>query len=252
MADTRIEWATKTWNPVTGCRQISPGCDYCYAKTIAEELQGKGYRSYARGFDVTLQRHRLLDPHDWFEPERVFVNSMSDLFHKDIPDWYLKQIWEVMKDAKLHTYMILTKRMHRAVKRIRDLELALAKHIWIGTSVENQKFADNRIPSLITLDASVKFLSCEPLLGPVDLSPWLFPEPQIDWVIVGGESGLHHRKIDADWARTIRDQCQNAGVPFFFKQWGGQYWWSGGKELDGQDWLEFPRTYEPRTSTKGK
>jgi protein gp37 len=220
------------------------------------------------GFDVQLRPNKLHDPATWRAPRRIFVNSMSDLFHRAIPDDYLAQIWAVMtNEAPHHIYQILTKRPHRAAMRIRTLGLPLPPHIWIGTSVENQQFADNRIPALLSIPARVRFLSCEPLLGPVDLSEHLprvnacqtyvsSPEtrdalqslvsavsrkmgPTIDWVIAGGESGAKRRPLDADWVRAIRDQCLQAYVPFFYKQ-GSALAPGHDRELDGRTWNQFP------------
>ena len=220
------------------------------------------------GFDVQLRPNKLHDPATWREPRRIFVNSMSDLFHRAIPDEYLSQIWAVMTDeAPHHTYQILTKRIHRAARKIQALGLPLPPQIWIGTSVENQQFADNRIPALLTIPARVRFLSCEPLLGPVDLREFLpqvnacqteltAPEsadalrylvgaasrtmgPTIDWVITGGESGAKRRPLDLDWVRTIRDQCLQAYVPFFYKQ-GSALAPGRDREFDGRTWDQYP------------
>ena len=186
MKNSKIEWTDATWNPVTGCSQVSPGCDNCYALQIAERKRGT--RAFPVGFDVQLRPHKLLDPLRWKKPARIFVNSMSDLFHRDIPKDHLVQIWDTMVMADWHIYQILTKRPHRAAHLIGELELPLPEHIWIGTSVENQVFADNRIPALLSIEAPVRWLSCEPLLGPLSLAPWL-AHGGIQWVIDGGESG---------------------------------------------------------------
>ena len=233
--DSKIEWTDSTWNPVTGCTQISPGCDNCYAKAIAERFRGG--TGWPVGFDVQLRPNRLRDPLKWKEPRRIFVNSMSDLFHRGIPPSYLGQVFDVMLEADQHTYQILTKRPHRMAWELNERYRGpLPQHIWLGTSVENQEFADNRIPALLECDAPVKFLSCEPLLGPLDLTPWL---DQLQWVITGGESGANRAYADPDWFRSIRDQCLEAGVPYFHKQ-GNHQFPGRDRELDGRTWDEMP------------
>ena len=198
-----IRWTNSTWNPTTGCTKVSPGCDHCYAETIAERFRGG--HGWPVGFDLQMRPAKLNEPVRWKEGRRVFVNSMSDVFHKGIPDDYLVEIWDVMvSKAPQHTYQILTKRPHVAAARISRLGLQLAPHIWLGVSVENQTFADNRIPVLVEIPAAVRFLSCEPLLGPIDLGRWInpadagyesggpqgwVPDIRIHWVITGGESG---------------------------------------------------------------
>ncbi len=173
---TKIRWTDKTWNPATGCTKVSPGCANCYAEAIAEK--NRGGAAFPDGFAVTLRPHRVSQPLKWTEPSRVFVNSMSDLFHRDIPDDYLVKVWEVMLKAPQHQYQILTKRPHRAKALIERLGLELAPHIWLGVSVENQTFADNRIPALIQIPAKIRWISAEPLLGPVDLTEWIDPVPE--------------------------------------------------------------------------
>ena len=246
---TGISWTDSTWNPVSGCSKVSPGCDHCYAEVIAERLRGS--KAYPNGFDVTLKKNHLEDPLHWRQPRRIFVNSMSDLFHKGIPEDYLREVWDVMLEADQHIYQILTKRPHIAACRIADLNLELMPHIWIGTSVENQKFADNRIPELLQIPAETRFLSCEPLLEPISLSEWLavplYNVPrdgerlrqEIGWVIVGGESGPKRRYMDPDWIRSIRDQCLAAGVPFFYKQASAM---KPGQDrvIDGRTWDQYP------------
>ena len=229
MGKTKIRWSEMTWNPVTGCTKVSPGCDNCYAERLAE--QRRGTRAFPVGFDLQLRPHKVRDPIKWKEPQRVFVNSMSDLFHKDIPDQYLKDIWDTMLEADHHVYQILTKRAHRMGHKIKELSLALEPHIWLGTSVENQKLADSRIPALLEIGSAVPWISAEPLLGPVDLTQYLGPAG-LKWVVVGGESGPGRRPMDYDWARAIRDDCQLADVPLFYKQ-GNAYRSDGDKELDG-------------------
>lgn len=245
-----IEWTEVTWNPVTGCTRVSAGCDNCYAATLAGRLLKDIYRArlpvvdsdFARRdpFAVRLWPERLEEPLNWREPRTVFVNSMSDLFHGDIPDSFVRRVFEVMLEADRHTFQVLTKRPVRAERfwRLnRDLFPGgeLPAHIWLGTSVENQEVA-HRVRHLRRVPAAVRFLSCEPLIAPlrVDLDG-------IHWVIVGGESGPVHRPMDEVWVLAIRDQCREAGVPFFFKQWGGRTPKAGGRSLHGETWSEMPR-----------
>ena len=232
--NSNISWTTHTWNPVTGCTQVSPGCDHCYALRIAERFRGG--KAWPNGFDVTLRPRRLQEPLQWRDPAYVFVNSMSDLFHKDIPDDYLRQVWDVVLQADHHTYQVLTKRAHRMAHKIRSLSLALPDHIWLGVSAEDQRMADSRIPSLLDVPAAVRWVSAEPLLGPVDLGRYL---DGLDWVVVGGESGPGRRPMDYDWARTLRDQCAQSAVPFFYKQ-GNNHRPGQDSELDGQVHQEMP------------
>jgi protein gp37 len=282
---TTIEWTDRTWNPVTGCTKVSPGCDHCYAENIARRFAGS--KAFPNGFDVTLHEDRVDQPYRWKKPARVFVNSMSDLFHQDVPDLFITRVFEVMEANPQHTFQVLTKRHARmrsfvqrreaqreeyaakfddcpteAMRNSPAAKWARARsgqppaNIWLGVSVENQRWADIRIPALLETPAAVRFLSCEPLLGPIDLwgpivpglgrpklTYWLdgrpyFDEakattthtgltmaplstgPRLDWVIVGGESGPGARAMHPQWARTIRDQCEHSGVSFFFKQWG--------------------------------
>ncbi len=313
---TGIEWTDATWNPVTGCAEVSPGCDHCYAKTFAERWRGTPGHHFEQGFDVVLRPERLDQPLEWRKPRRIFVNSMSDLFHDSVPDEYIARIWAVMAATPQHTYQILTKRHARMRTFLQDVCRCGAGHpagvhlmsamewaategnpnwvpglesdavreasrgmswgkvlpnVWLGVSVEDQKWADIRIDALRATPAAVRFLSAEPLLGPlgnVDLDG-------IGWVIVGGESGAGARPMHPDWARSLRDQCATAGVPFFFKQWGESLPlighrefldlpparqnrdWSrpfgddvtmcrvgkkaAGRELDGRTWDEYPR-----------
>lgn len=267
---TKIEWTDATWNPVTGCTKVSPGCDHCYAETIAHRFAGT--KAYPNGFDVTLHPERLNQPLRWTRPRRVFVNSMSDLFHKDIPDHYIARVFAVMALAERHTFQVLTKR-HGRMRSLLSNQMfrgdvswwmdvfheeemtprQARRHgwpmgedglgvvwplpnVWLGISVEDQQRADLRIPALLDTPAAVRFLSCEPLLGPVDLRqsfakyrpgdehPWddveLKARDVLHWVIAGGESGPGARPMHPDWARSLRDQCQTAGVAFHFKQWG--------------------------------
>lgn len=315
---SKIEWTDATWNPVTGCTKVSPGCDHCYAETFAERWRGTPGHHFETGFDVTLRPERLAEPLRWRKPRRVFVNSMSDLFHDDVPTEFIAKVFATMAQTPQHTYQILTKRHGRMRSLIggeidggQSLLEALAdeddaqalygahwplRNVWLGISVENQKWADVRVPALLETAAVVRFLSCEPLLGPVDLSRWLGveymdalegygeeigaaltgrvgPSGGLHWVIAGGESGPGARPMHPGWARTLRDQCTAAGVPFFFKQFGE---WAptgrvgigctdererlvgepdergfreeirrvgkkrAGRELDGRTWDEFP------------
>jgi protein gp37 len=326
---SNIEWCDTTWNPVTGCTKVSEGCRNCYAATFAERWRGTKGHYFENGFDLTLRPDKLDQPLKWTKPRKIFVNSMSDLFHKDVPDDFIDQVFAVMALCPQHTFQILTKRPERMFEYFNvlgrqeslghiamylyeklggrgDCSLAAGlihgsgratnlpevperpvawplPNVWLGTSVENQKAADERIPLLLQTPAAVRFLSCEPLLGEVNLRPWFpwdrhrknkpgwkrNPEYQqgIHWVIVGGESGHGARPMHPEWARSLRDQCQAAGVSFFFKQWGewhplpwkqietsgkAKYFaeidWTfiktgkhqAGRLLDGREWNEFP------------
>lgn len=265
-----IEWTDATWNPVTGCTKVSDGCDHCYAETFAERWRGTPGHHFENGFDVQLRPERLDQPLRWRKPRRIFVNSMSDLFHDRVPDEYIARVFAVMAQANHHTFQILTKRHARMRAFLNDycrcgkghvpgihlrsrMSWAGTPHsptyvpgvdghevyfnrpwplpnVWIGVSVENQKWADIRIPALLDTPAAVRWISAEPLLGPVDVAEWLGPRcrasraqadlPFLDWVVAGGESGPGARPMHPDWARALRDQCVNAGVPYLFKQWG--------------------------------
>ena len=256
MADrSSIEWTDATWNPTTGCSWVSPGCDNCYAERLAHRLLSQTYRARlpvvdtaenrSNPFSVRIWPERLKVPGTWKDPRRVFVNSMSDLFHPDVPEIFTRQCFEVMLQVDYHVYQILTKRPARAARffRKRHSDLApsgtLPDHIWVGASVEDQR-VEHRIRHLLSIPAAVRFLSCEPLIGPLDLSAFLDRPDSVHWVIVGGESGPQAREIDPGWVRALRDQCQSAGVPFFFKQWGGVTQKAGGRELDGEIWDEYP------------
>jgi protein gp37 len=262
MTGSKIEWTDRTWNPVTGCTKVSPGCDHCYAEGIARRFAGS--KAFPNGFDVTLQPERLDAPLRWRKPARVFVNSMSDLFHDDVPDDFIARVFAVMAAGRQHTFQLLTKRHGRMrsllgqdafrarvrteLAELRGLMLADVAlnwplpNVWLGVSVEDQKRADLRIPALLDTPAAVRFLSCEPLLGPVDLQHvgpdqlavcdptdigyesggpggWM-PGETIDWVIVGGESGSASRPMHPQWARQIRDECRRTQTAFHFKQWG--------------------------------
>ncbi|MFF7954060.1 DUF5131 family protein [Streptomyces griseorubiginosus] len=272
MADTTgIEWTDCTWNPVTGCTKISEGCDNCYAETFANRWRGTTGHHFETGFDLTLRPDRLRLPLTWHKPRRIFLNSMSDLFHQDVPDRYIAQVFAVMALAPQHTFQILTKRharmrsllsspsfWHQVAHEGREHFIGCQQdwlavgamlagdplpNVWLGVSVENQQWADIRIPALLTTPASIRFLSCEPLLGPVDLERAVIPLGSerghgltasyvhtgdccrrglhgINWVIVGGESGRNARPMHPQWARDLREQCERAAVPYFFKQWG--------------------------------
>lgn len=229
---TGIEWTDATWNPVTGCTKVSPGCAHCYIeRTPAFRIAG---RRFVKGaIPLVLHRDRLDQPLHWRKPRRVFVNSLSDLFHDDIPDAFIANVFETMTRASWHQFQILTKRSARL--RALAPHLRWSPNIWQGVSVESATYLP-RIVDLRAVPAAVRFLSIEPLLGPI---PSL-PLDGIDWVIVGGESGPRRRKVRPEWVREIRDQCVAAGVPFFFKQWGGRVAKAGGRELDRRTWDEMP------------
>jgi protein gp37 len=237
MSKTTIEWTDATWNPVTGCTKISAGCDHCYAERFAERWRGVPEHPYENGFDLTLRPERLEQPLAWNKSRMIFVNSMSDLFHKKVPHGFIDKVFETMEAADWHTFQVLTKRsslMRNYVNKRYKNALA-PKHIWLGASVEDGS-KKSRIKHMQNMNASVRFLSIEPLIGaigPVDLSG-------IHWVIVGGESGPGYRPMDVNWAKEVRDQCKKQKVPFFFKQWGGVRPKSGGRELDGRLWDGFP------------
>jgi protein gp37 len=228
-----IEWTDATWNPVTGCTKISPGCTHCYAERMANRLKLMGQKNYRNGFDVTLQPHMLELPLKWKTPKRIFVNSMSDLFHVDVPLSYIKDVFDVMGRAHWHQYQVLTKRSERLLELSPRLDWA--PQIWMGVSVENAGYV-NRIDDLRETGAHVKFLSLEPLLGPLHQ----LNLRGIDWAIVGGESGPGARPVDPAWVTDLRDQCVRAGVAFFFKQWGGVQKKKTGRELEGRTWDEMP------------
>lgn len=233
MAASTIEWTEATWNPVTGCDKISPGCKHCYAERMAKRLQAMGQPNYAAGFELTLQPQMLEHPLQWRRPLTIFVNSMSDLFHAEVPLEFIQRVFDVMRRAHWHRFQVLTKRADRLAELDRHLEWP--PNVWMGVSVESRKYLP-RIDELRRTRAAVKFLSLEPLLedlGPVDLAG-------VDWVIVGGESGPGARGMEAEWVRRLRDQCVAAEVAFFFKQWGGTRKKSAGRRLDGITWDEMP------------
>jgi len=230
---SKIEWTEATWNPVTGCSKVSPGCANCYAERLALRLRAMGQPNYARGFEVTVHEHMLHKPLTWKTPQVIFVNSMSDLFHEQVPFEFIESIFDVMSKASWHVFQVLTKRSERLVASAPDI--AWPDNVWIGVSVENEDYT-YRIDDLRRTLATVKFISFEPLLAPVgevDLSG-------IDWVIVGGESGPGARPMKESWAIDIRDQCLDAHIPFFFKQWGGTRKKRTGRRLRGHIWDEMP------------
>jgi protein gp37 len=230
---TGIQWTNRTWNPVTGCTKVSPGCKHCYAAVTAKRLNACGQKKYKNGFKVTCHPAALVQPFAWRTPAMVFVNSMSDLFHDDVSDYFIGKVYEKMVLADWHTFQVLTKRPDRVLK-LADT-LPWPENLWMGVSVESAGYM-SRIDTLRQIPAKTRFLSLEPLLGPLEnlnLSG-------IHWVIVGGESGPKFRAMEGGWARDIRDQCLAAGVPFFFKQWGGRTSKSKGNLLDGKTWEQLP------------
>lgn len=244
-----IEWTGATWNPVTGCDRVSEGCDHCYALTLARRLKAMGNvryqvdgnpRTSGQGFGLTLHEDKLAEPLAMRRPQFIFVNSMSDLFHPDVPLDFIARVFGTMAAAHHHVFQILTKRPGRMASVVRRVQPQPLPNVWLGTSVENQRWASIRIPQLLETPAAVRFLSCEPLLGPIDLDVWLSPVPLIDWIIAGGESGPRARPMEPQWVRDLRDQCSVAGAAFFFKQWGGRTPKAGGRQLDGRSWDEMP------------
>jgi protein gp37 len=234
MAQTKIEWTEATWNPVTGCSKISPGCLNCYAERMTMRLKAMGQANYVNGFNVMTHEHTLGLPLGWKKPQMIFVNSMSDLFHPSVPKEYIQRVFSVMDFADWHTYQVLTKRAERLVE-LND-KLIWPEQIWMGVSIENDDYK-YRIDLLRATSAKIKFLSIEPLLGPLTK----LNLKGIDWVIVGGESGPGSRPIKASWVADIRDQCVKAKVPFFFKQWGGFNKKKNGRQLEGEYWNQMPR-----------
>jgi len=273
---TKIEWTDETWNPVTGCTKVSPGCDHCYAERMAKRLRGRCGYPADKPFRVTLHPERLRQPSHWRKPRRVFVCSMGDLFHPDVPEEFIKEILSEMRRNGRHTFLLLTKRPERACNvlwryNVEHVFASGAKamwplpNVWLGVSVEDQRTADERIPLLLGAPAARWFVSIEPLLGPVDLEEldglgmWWdalrgraaekgatgfekeYDVPRLDWVIVGGESGPGARPMKPEWVRAIRDACVETGTPFFFKQWGGVNKKKTGRVLDGRTWDEMPK-----------
>lgn len=235
---SKIEWTDATWNPVRGCTQISPGCKNCYAKTFAERFRNVPGHPFEQGFDLRLVLEKLAEPLSWARPRMIFVNSMSDLFHEDVPDSFIQAVAEVMLSADWHIYQVLTKRPERLQELLRGPLKAAAKaqHIWWGVSVEDRKHGLPRIPQLKRSQAAVTFLSVEPLLE----SLGRFSLKGIAWVIVGGESGPNARGLEKEWVIEVRDLCRSAGVPFFFKQWGGFQKSRHGRHLEGRTHDDFP------------
>jgi protein gp37 len=234
---TAIEWTDTTWNPVTGCTKISAGCDHCYAERFSERFRGTLGHPFEKGFDLTLRPERIAKPLSWRKPRMVFVNSMSDLFHKQVPQAFISNVFDTMEKADWHTFQVLTKRssIMRNFLRARYGNNRGPAHIWCGVSVEDGR-RKSRIQHLQEAPAGVRFLSIEPLIAPVGI----LDLDGIDWVIVGGESGPGAREMREEWVRDIRDQCTKIGVAFFFKQWGGLRPKSGGRDLDGREWSQFP------------
>jgi protein gp37 len=239
---SKIEWTEATWNPVRGCSKISPGCAHCYAEQFAERFRGVKGHPYERGFDLRLVPEKLGEPLRWRRSKMIFVNSMSDLFHEEVPVHYILAVARVMMTANWHTYQVLTKRSAR-LQALLNSELAFASsapHIWWGVSVENKRHGFQRLKDLQASRVSVRFLSVEPLLedlGTIDLD-------KIHWMIVGGESGRGARPMKKEWVISLRDQCKSIGVPFFFKQWGGVHKALAGRRLEGRTYSEFPRRTE--------
>jgi protein gp37 len=231
--NSKIEWTDATWNPVRGCTKISPGCKHCYAERFAERFRGVKGHPFEQGFDLRLIPAKVAEPLTWRKPQRIFVNSMSDLFHDNVPTEFIQSVFDVMNQANWHQYQILTKRAER-LEELSD-KIPWAPHIWMGVSVENKDYLW-RIEHLRRTKARIKFLSIEPLLGPLGK----INLRGIDWVIVGGESGPHARGMDGEWVKGIKDQCLKAGVAFFFKQWGGVQKKRHGREFEGRTWDEMP------------
>lgn len=237
--NSKIEWTDATWNPVRGCTKVSPGCAHCYAETFAERFRGVPDHPFEFGFDMRLIPEKLADPIRWSKPKKIFVNSMSDLFHEGVPDDYIEKICRVMLAANWHTYQILTKRADRLASLLQGKlkNAAQASHIWWGVSVENRTYGLPRIDMLRKSKVNVAFLSVEPLLedlGRINLGG-------VSWVIVGGESGPGARPMNIEWVREIRNQCEQSGAAFFFKQWGGIRKSETGRTLDGKTYNEFPK-----------
>ena len=234
MSQSKIEWTESTWNPLTGCNKISPGCKFCYAERMAKRLQAMGQANYAKGFKLSMHPQTLEKPLEWKKPQVIFVNSMSDLFHKDVPVNFIQSAFDVMKRAHWHQFQVLTKRSERLMELSPKLEWT--ENIWMGVSIENADYAF-RIDHLRKTAAKTKFLSIEPLLGPIHKMNL----KGINWVIVGGESGPGARPLEREWVVDIKNQCVKAKVPFFFKQWGGVQKKKAGRLLDGRTWDQMPK-----------
>ena len=258
---SKIEWTEASWNPVTGCTKVSAGCDHCYAETFAERWRGIPGHHFENGFDVTLRPERLEQPLHWKRPRRIFVNSMSDLFHESVPTAHIAAVFDVMRQTPQHTYQVLTKRHARMRSLARTAAFGEGwplPNVWLGVSVEDQQWADIRIPALLETPAAVRFISAEPLLGPVGLRPgewippigggprvnlvrpWKAPGPSLDWVIVGGESGPGARRMTEGWARFLVEQCQDTGTAIFVKQLGSVLGRRLGAGPKGGDWDAWP------------
>ena len=236
MARSAIEWTDSTWNPVTGCTKVSPGCKHCYAERMAKRLQAMGQPNYKKGFQVSLHERAVVLPLTWKKPQNIFVNSMSDVFHADVPEDFIGRIFDIMAKARWHIFQVLTKRAERLEEVGRDLNWPA--NVWMGVSVEAKEYL-YRIDHLRNVGARVRFISFEPLLeglGKINLQG-------IHWAIVGGESGPRSRTMDKEWVVEIRDECKTAGVPFFFKQWGGTNKKKTGRLLDGKTWDEVPLAF---------
>lgn len=244
MATSSIEWTELTWNPTTGCDKVSAGCKFCYAEVMSRRLKAMDIEKYRDGFAIRTHESALSIPYQWNRPALVFVNSMSDLFHKEVPFAFIEQVFKVMADRPHLTFQILTKRSERLADVAMDLPWP--KNVWMGVSVEDHRVV-NRIDDLRKVPAAVRFLSCEPLIG----SLGRFSLRGIDWVIVGGESGTTPRPMDPEWVWEIRDRCEGAKVPFFFKQWGGRNKKAAGRELDGRYHDDFPRPKRRMTAAGG-
>ena len=241
MAQSSIEWTEMTWNPTTGCDKVSAGCKFCYAEVMSKRLKAMGVEKYANGFELAMHEDELKTPYTWKKSKMVFVNSMSDLFHKDVPIEFIQKVFRVMKENPQHVFQILTKRADVLLYYDKEGLLEWAHNIWMGVSVENKTFM-KRIDLLRQTNARTKFLSCEPLIGPLPKMNLI----GIDWVIVGGESGRTPRPMKKEWVVDIKEQCQNSDVAFFFKQWGGTNKKKTGNLLDGEKYLEMPELSETR------
>lgn len=228
-----IEWTEASWNPTTGCSKVSPGCAHCYAETFSERWRGVPGHPYEQGFDLKVWRSRLDLPLRWRRPRLIFVNSMSDLFHEDIDDGFIEEVFETMGRAHWHTFQVLTKRQERLLELAPRLDWH--PNVWMGVTIENRRFV-HRADYLRQVDAAVRFISAEPLLGPLDG----LDLDGIDWLIAGGESGPHHRTVREEWLLELRDRCVDAGTAYFFKQWGGPRPKSRGRLLQGRTWDEMP------------
>jgi protein gp37 len=240
-SSSKIEWTEATWNPTTGCHKISPGCTHCYAERFAERWRGVPGHPYEQGFDIKIWPERLRMPSSWKKPRLIFVDSMSDLFNDEIPEEFIRDVFTVMKEADWHQFQLLTKRPERMLEIAKYIKEWPA-NVWAGVSVESQAWVW-RTEVLKEIPAKVRFLSCEPLLGPLKLSL-----NNLHWVIVGGESGIGARPMETEWVRDIREQCLKTNVPFFFKQWGGVQKKKHGRELDGRTWDDLPEIKETKTT----